>query len=72
MMNQKHYDPSWKQKMEQCCFQDWEIQLLRKGATSTEELIDIMYLKIRYNTIKWIDDMCRIKNLKQPIIRIND
>ena len=46
----------WKIKMEAFCYRDWELKLLREGATSSTTAMGLMALKKRYKKIMGIND----------------
>lgn len=62
---------NWKQKMEAHCTEEWEIKLLRQGATSHATAMGLKQLKRRYEQIietekytpspeqaqRWLDDV---------------
>ena len=46
----------WQLKMEAFCHRDWELSLLRNGATSSTTAMGLMALKKRYKKIMGIND----------------
>ena len=46
----------WQIKMEAFCHRDWELRLLRNGATSSTTAMGLMALKKRYKKIMGIYD----------------
>ena len=46
----------WQLKMEAFCHRDWELRLLRNGATSSTTAMGLMTLKKRYKKIMGIND----------------
>ena len=47
---------NWREKMEKYCNEDWELRILREGATSSTTAMGLMVLKNRYKKIMGIYD----------------